>query len=117
MKKFKDDQVVEWAGFPESLIEPGKEYFCFTRQDWESNRKSRIGDYLIFEETGEIQSGQVGMFELDGQYICRKYMEYSDGSKWLLSDMDRNPPIQLKEEDAFTVLGLLTYSINKYDHN
>lgn len=117
MKKFKDDQVVEWAGFPESLIEPGKEYFCFTRQDWESNRKSRIGDYLIFEETGEIQSGQVGMFELNGQYICRKYMEYSDGSKWLLSDMDRNPPIQLKEEDAFTVLGLLTYSINKYDHN
>lgn len=33
MKKFKDNQVVEWAGFPDSLMKPGKEYFYFTRQD------------------------------------------------------------------------------------
>lgn len=117
MKKFKENQVVEWAGFPESLMEPGKEYFCFTRQDWEHNRESKVGDYLIFEEADEIKSGQVGMFELNGQYICRKYLEYPDDSKWLLSDMDRNPPIQLKDEDTFVILGLLVYSINKFDND
>lgn len=117
MKKFKDNQVVEWAGFPDSLMKPGKEYFYFTRQDWEASRESRVGDYLVFEETGKIKPGQVGIFELDGQYICWIYMEYPDGSKWSLSDMECNPPNQSKDEDAFKVMGLLVYSISKYDCN
>lgn len=44
-------------------------------------------------------------------------MEYPDGSKWSLSDMECNPPNQSKDEDAFKVMGLLVYSISKYDCN
>ena len=71
------------------------------------------GDLLIFQETPEVESGQIGSFSLNGKYFCKRFKKYSDGSCWLFSDNPEYPPIPIKPEDDFRTLGLYKMKLSE----
>lgn len=103
----------EYIGVPVTMITGGSDYFCNPAEGDSMLPGIRSGDYLIFERSDSVEPGKIGSFSLNGEYYCKRFMIYQDGTCWLLSDNTAYPPIPIHEDDDFRTLGLYRYKLSK----
>jgi phage repressor protein C with HTH and peptisase S24 domain len=92
---------------------PNASYFANPAEGDSMEPLIQSGDCLVFERKDQVESGRVGSFSLNGQYYCKRFRTYPDGSAWLYSDNQSYQPILIKPEDDFRVLGELKLKVSK----
>lgn len=107
-----DERPIDYISLPPSLLFSGKA-FGNIAQGNSMEPAIHDGDLLIFQETPEVESGQIGSFSLNGKYYCKRLRKYTDGTCWLLSDNPEYAPIPIKPEDDFRTLGLYKLKLSK----
>ncbi len=100
-----DEYATGHLAVPVEMIHSGNSYFANAAEGDSMEPKIHHGDYVIFEQTPEIQSGQIGAFCLNGEYYCKRFRKLGDGSCWLASENPTYEPIRIHPGDDFRVLG------------
>ena len=83
---FVDENATGYIAVPVASVRKGNSYFANAAEGDSMEPKIHHGDYVIFEQTPEIQSGQIGAFCLNGEYYCKRFRKLGDGSCWLVSE-------------------------------
>lgn len=91
----------------------GGDYFANPALGDSMEPRIKPGDLLIFEKSSFIDSGQIGSFALNGEYYCKRFKEFPDGSMWLMSENPQYDPIKIEPDDKFDVLGVYRIKISK----
>ena len=96
---------------PEGIIDSNGSYFsCNATGTGMCLYGIDDGDYLVFEVSDTITSGEIGMFIYGEMHttVCRLYKEYDDGGIYLLGDPNVRQPIKIDKNDLdFSVVGQL----------
>lgn len=108
-----DEDPEEVIFFPKVWAHYGMEYFANPATGDSMEPKIKNGDYLIFEKTDSLQPGKIQAVSLNGKYYVKWIKQYADGSYWLISENKDYPPVEIKPDDDFRVLGLMKYRITK----
>lgn len=87
--------------------------FANVMEDDSMYPKIQKRDLLIFQETSEIESGEIGFFNLNGVFYCRRLKKLPDESIWLFADNPKYDPIPIRLEDNFEPLGLYKLKITQ----
>lgn len=94
----------EYVGIPKSMTFTGESFA--NPADGDSMLPGiKCGDLLIFQATPEVNSGEIGAFRHNGEFLCKRYKVLRDGSIWLISDNPEYDPIHVLPEDDFATLG------------
>ena len=64
------------------------------------------GEIVWIRRKGQIRTGEVGLFFLDGMVYCKRFMTQNNIS-YLVSDNKKYKPILLSEENEFRVFGVV----------
>lgn len=107
-----EEQPIDRVGIPFHMAFTGKPFANYAQGD-SMEPGIHEGDLLIFQETPEIQSGQIGSFSLNGEYFCKRFRRLPDGSCWLESDNPAYDPIPIGPDDSFRILGLYRIKMSK----
>lgn len=107
-----EERPIDHIALPASMMFPGVAFGNVAQGD---SMEPTIygGDLLIFQETPEVESGQIGSFSLNGECYCKRFKILADGSCWLFSDNSKYDPIPIKPEDNFRTLGVYKLKISK----
>ncbi len=71
------------------------------------------GDVIIVDKSNRNPSPQeVAVCELNGEYTLKRFEKREDGG-WLIPANPDYPAIPVKEEDSFSIWGVVTYIIHK----
>lgn len=108
-----DERPEDYLMVPDQMISAHKSYFGNQAEGNSMEPGIRDGDYLVFEQLPEIPNGLIGSFSLNGQYYCKRFKKYQDGSCWLISDNPEYSPIPINPSDDFRVLGLYRLKVSK----
>lgn len=71
------------------------------------------GDIIIVDKSQRNPSEkQIAVCELNGEYTVKRVLEL-DGSVWLVPANPDYPQIEVKDEDSFSIWGVVTYIISR----
>lgn len=98
--------------FPFGWLGVGKYFANFVEGNF-MEPSIQEGEILIFEDTTDIKSNEIGAFYLNGKYYCRRFKVLPDKSRWLFSNNPKYEPILIQSTDEFRVLGTYTAKISK----
>lgn len=98
---------------PETFVSAGADYFANPAEGDSMNPIIKEGDFLIFEKSDVIESGQIGSFSLNGEYYCKRFRRLPDGTFILLSENPAYEPIAVGKDDDFRVLGIYRMKLSK----
>lgn len=113
---YVDENPTEYMAIPQDFVKPNHEYFA-NRASGDSMIGAGIneGDILIFEKVDMVSNGEIGSFEINGEYNCKKFKRASDRIVVLESENDDYEPIVVDLAiDDFRVLGKLTSVLKKW---
>lgn len=105
-------QPTDHLALPFSIVASSQAFSSFIEDD-SMEPEFHKDDLLIFQETSEIKSGEIGLFNLNGKFYCRRLKKLPDGNYWLLSDNPKYDPIPIRPEDNFETLGQYQLKITK----
>lgn len=76
------------------------------------------GDFLLFQKTDQVESGEVGMFVYgsDNQTACRIYKKLH-GKTFLLATSSEREPVCVDNDANFRTLGRLLYIVKDVRKN
>ena len=73
------------------------------------------GDILIFEQTDNLNVGDVGSFEVNGEYNCKKFKRPDERHVILESANPEYPNIEVDlAKDEFRIVGKLVATLSKF---
>lgn len=99
-----EDEPEDFIGIPQSMI-GSSEYFGNRAVGDSMEQKIHNGDYVIFEKTPVIESGQIGAFSLNNEFFCKRFRKTATGLFILESENPIYDPILVNPDDQFRVLG------------
>lgn len=102
----------DFIGLPNGYIKTGLPLFANEASGDSMEPAISEGDLLIFSQTSEIPSGQIGSFSYEGEYYCKRYKNFN-GEIWLYSDNPDYEPIRITNLESFKVLGWLRAIVTK----
>ncbi len=107
-----EERPIDHIALPPSMMFSGKAFGNIAQGD-SMEPTINSGDLIIFQETPEVESGQIGSFSLNGECYCKRFRKLADGSCWLFSDNPKYEPIPIKSGDDFRTLGVYKLKISK----
>lgn len=107
------EEPEDYLGVPEGWIQNSGEYFSNPADGDSMEPKIHNGDYVVFECTNQVDSGQIGAFALNSDYYCKRFKRLADGSVWLFSENPEYEPIPVRATDDFRVLGAYRCRLTK----
>ena len=109
-----DEAPETYVGIPDTMLSRGSvRYFSNPAEGDSMEPRIHAGDFVVFEQTPNIESGQIGAFSLNGAYYCKRFRKTPDGSLWLFSENSAYDPIHINVDDDFRVLGKYKLRITK----
>lgn len=107
-----EDTPEDYIGIPRYMAGSTE---LFGNQATGDSMESRIhdGDYVIFERTPVIESGQIGAFSLNNEFYCKRFRKTSNGMFILESENPNYDPILVMPDDQFRVLGKYKMRLTK----
>lgn len=110
-----DENPEAYIGVPDVMAtNEASCYFSNPAEGDSMEPKIHDGDYVVFEKSPSIESGQIGAFSLNGEFYCKRFRRTPDGNIWLFSDNPKYDPIHVGKEDSFHVLGQYKLRITKF---
>lgn len=112
---FVEDNIIDYISLPSDILNPSKEYFAqYAHGDSMTGAGIHDGDLLVFEKSGNIDSGKIGCFCVDdNEAMCKRFRVTSDHEIYLMPANDKYDPIHINIEDQhFRCIGILATVIN-----
>lgn len=111
---YVDEEPEEIIKLPSVMIPDGIPTFANVAEGDSMEPRIHHGDTLVFQQTDYLPSGEVGSFSLNDQYYCKRLRKFQNGKCFLYSDNSEYPPIEIKPEDDFRVIGKLIAKVSKW---
>ena len=102
---FLDEENFELQEFPEAEV-PKNADFCLHIDGDSMEPDFKDGDRVWIHQTEDLQSGDIGLFYLDGMTFFKKLVMDSSGT-FLVSLNKKYPPRQVQEFNSFKIFGKL----------
>jgi len=111
---FTRDNIVDRISIPSSFLFKGKrKYFAlYSGDNSMSNCDINEGDLLICILSNTIKDGNMGIFGVNGEEICRKY-KVINNKLWLLPANENYAPIEVTEAISYRCLGICITKLSK----
>lgn len=107
------EKVLNHLAFPADMAP--KDSFGIVFQGDSMSPSVQNKNLVVFRRASEVKSDKIGAFILNGKFYCKKFKQFVDGSRWLLSENPDYAPIPINPEDDFKVLGAYELKIS-YAH-
>ncbi len=100
---------------PSCLFSFRKHYFYFYMNDNSMlDENIQANDLLIFESTTLLKNGNLGLFVINNEKLCRKYyFDLDKKTATLVAASGSIQPILFTDLNDFEIIGKLTYVLNK----
>jgi len=102
---FLDEENFEHIEVPASTV-PKKADFCLHIDGDSMEPQFNDGELVWIEQTEDLESGDIGLFYLDGMTYFKKLVKKATGT-FLVSLNPKYPPKQVQEFNSFKVFGKL----------
>ena len=111
-----DENPEEIITIPTSFTKPNRNYFANTAKGYSMLGVGiNDGDILIFEQTDNLNVGDVGSFEVNGEYNCKKFKRPDERHVILESANPEYPNIEVDlAKDEFRIVGKLVATLSKF---
>lgn len=114
---FIDEKPTDYIAIPKSYCNPHKSYFAnIAEGDSMEGKGIQDGDVLIFEQTSQVQNGQIGSFCLDWETnVCKIFRILPNKMVMLESANEKYEPILVDvSQECFRCIGKLIATFKKY---
>lgn len=116
---FDPENQVGTIALPEDIFKDAENSFMI-RANGNGMRDAGIddGDFLMFQKTDHLASGEVGMFVYgnDRRTACRIYKKLN-GKTYLLTTSAEREPVCVDNDPEFVILGKLVYVVKDVRNN
>ena len=102
---FLDDENFEQMEVPASTV-PKKADFCLHIDGDSMEPQFQDGELVWIEQTEDLESGDIGLFYLDGMTYFKKLIKKNSGT-FLVSLNPKYPPKPVQEFNSFKIFGKL----------
>ncbi len=111
---YEDECVIEYTRLPNSIF--GDEEKLVAHANGTSMQDAGIedGDTLILSDQKTAREGEVVLATLNGALLIKTYLLHEDGRPYLHPENEEFNDIEIHEDDAFYIQGVLLYVLKNY---
>ena len=75
----------------------------------------RSGDIVVIDRSLQASDGDFVAAYIDGEFTVKEYrFDHNHNCAWLIPHNKQFSPIQVTEENAFVIWGVITYTIHRF---